>query len=76
MPPKHLKRDTASFKLAVLEKAEIIGNWAAGEEFRVQECCVWHWRSEKTDLQNMLKLKKVRRSCVVRWEVLESNLAE
>lgn len=42
MLPKHLKSYMTAFKLAVIEKAESIGNQAAGREFGVDEHCVHH----------------------------------
>lgn len=76
MAPKKLKCYTAAFKLAVIDKAESIGNRAAGREFGVDERCVRRWRSEKSVLEKMPKAKKARRSGVVAWPNLESNLAK
>lgn len=76
MAPKKLKSYTAAFKLAVVDKAELIGNRAAGREYGVDERCVRRWRAEKSILKEMPKSKRARRSGVVVWPNLERNLAK
>lgn len=76
MAPKKLKSYTAAFKLAVVDKAETVGNRAAGREYGVDERCVRRWRAEKSILKEMPKSKRARRSGVVVWPNLENNLAK
>lgn len=76
MSPKRLKSNTTAFKLAVVEKVEIMKNRAAGREFGHDKRCVRRWRSEKADLQKMPKLRKARKGIVVHWSILEPNLTD
>lgn len=75
MAPVRRKSYTVAFKLAVIEKAESLGNRAAGREFQIDERCIRRWRSEKnTTLKKMPRLKRARRTGVPAWPNLEENL--
>lgn len=76
MAPKRHRSYTASFKLNVIFRAEIIGNRAAGREFAVDERCVRRWRSEKEEIKKMPHLKRARRGGKSNWPILEENLAQ
>lgn len=68
------KSYTASFKLAVIEKAETIGNRAAAREYEIDEKCIRRWRQQKNVLKHMPKQKRARRGGAVAFPSLETNL--
>lgn len=74
MAPRRHMSYTAAFKMKVIERAEIIGNRAAGREFIVDERCIRRWRSEKSELSKMPKSKRARRSGTVKFPELENDL--
>ena len=74
MAPKRHKSYTAAFKLEAIGKAEKIGNRAAARELDVDERCIRRWRSEKSDLENMPKMKRAKRSGTAHWPQLEDVL--
>lgn len=65
------KSYTASFKLAVIEKAETIGNRAAAREYEIDEKCIRRWRQQKNVLKHMPKQKKAHRGRAVAFPSLK-----
>lgn len=76
MAPKRLRNYTAAFKLQVIMKAESIGNRPAAREFGIDERCIRRWRTEKSVIEEMPKLKKARRCGTAHWPELEKNLTK
>ena len=64
----------ASFKLKVVDHAEIHGNRAASREFAVPETNVKDWRKQKVVLKDMNKTKKSRRGRQAMYSDMEKEL--
>lgn len=66
----------ASFKLKVVDHAEIHGNRAASREFTVPETNVREWRKQKVILKDMNKTKKAQRGRQAMYPDMEKELYE
>lgn len=66
----------ASFKLKVVDHAEIHGNRAASREFTVPETNVREWRKQKVVLKDMNKTKKAQRGRQAMYPDMEKELYE
>lgn len=66
----------ASFKLKVVDHAEIHGNRAASREFTVPETNVSEWRKQKVILKDMNKTKKAQRGRQAMYPDMEKELYE
>ena len=74
MAPKRLRNYSAAFKLQLIMKAESIGNCLSAHAFGVDERYFCQWRSKKSIIKGMLKLKKERCSGAAHWSELDANL--
>lgn len=76
MAPKTIKNYTASFKLAVIKRAETIGNRGAGREYEVDERCIRRWRNNKKKIEKMPRFKRADRYGKTKYPQLEEKLEE
>lgn len=74
MPHQTRRSFTASFKLSVCEKAEIMGNRAAGRQFKVDESQVRKWKAQRAKLEEVPSHKKALRGGAAKWPELEERL--
>lgn len=66
----------ASYKLEVIESAEMTSNTKAAQKYNINESCIRSWRKSKDKLLNMNSNRKSQRTGTPIWPEIDKELKQ